>query len=199
MRKNGFTLIELLIVVAIIGILAAIAVPNFINAQVRAKVAATESNQKAVGDALEMYRIDTGTYLPMYAYGGATNWNEYSSYNGLTTPVAYLSSTVATLDPFASKQHKHEQANTYDQRFEYTPRKKGEGTKIPIYFDFPADMYLLEGVGPDMTDSIGGSTSYPGKPGSFAPYEMSNGLYSRGDIFRTGGWVPDWIKERKAY
>ena len=64
MKKSaGFTLIELLIVVAIIGILAAIAVPNFMNAQIRAKVARTKGDLKAVATALETYRVDKNAYL----------------------------------------------------------------------------------------------------------------------------------------
>ncbi|MBN2326851.1 MAG: prepilin-type N-terminal cleavage/methylation domain-containing protein, partial [Candidatus Omnitrophica bacterium] len=64
-RLKGFTLIELLIVVAIIGILAAIAVPNFLNAQVRAKVSRAQSEMKGLKTALESFFIDNNQYMPM--------------------------------------------------------------------------------------------------------------------------------------
>ena len=83
-RKKGFTLIELMIVIAIIAILAAILIPNFIRARSQSQLAACESNMKNVATALEMYSTDnngiyptgTGTVLPT-----GTNWSNYMRTN----------------------------------------------------------------------------------------------------------------------
>lgn len=85
--RKGFTLIELLIVVAIIGILAAIAVPNFLNAQLRAKIAHVKSDLRAIATAQEQYFLDHNNYAPAFKL------------NALTTPIAYLTSVPQDIFP----------------------------------------------------------------------------------------------------
>jgi type IV pilus assembly protein PilA len=62
-RKAGFTLIELMIVVAIIGILAATAIPNFIFFQLRSKTGEAKTNLAAIRTAQEGYYAEFGSYV----------------------------------------------------------------------------------------------------------------------------------------
>ena len=65
-NERGFTLIELLIVVAIIAILAAILIPNFLRARAQSQVAASKGNLKNVATALESYFVDGAAYPQTY-------------------------------------------------------------------------------------------------------------------------------------
>jgi prepilin-type N-terminal cleavage/methylation domain-containing protein len=105
LKRKGFTLIELLIVIAIILILIAIALPNFIDAQIRAQVTRSEAEMRSVGFALESYRSDWPRYPPQAAYERTRFGPVFPSICNscslmiLTSPVAYMERLP--LDPFA--------------------------------------------------------------------------------------------------
>jgi type II secretion system protein G len=61
-KSSGFTLIELLIVIAIIGILAAIAIPNLLNALQRGKQKRTMADIRNLATAIESYNVDNNVY-----------------------------------------------------------------------------------------------------------------------------------------
>ena len=101
LRPEAFTLIELLIVVAIIGILAAIAIPNFLQAQVRAKVSRSQADLRTYATALEMYRVDCNSYPIWLDQYGHWHYDAMMALKPLSTPEAYLG-TSNLEDPFDS-------------------------------------------------------------------------------------------------
>ncbi|MFH1742328.1 MAG: hypothetical protein ABIH23_25265, partial [bacterium] len=96
--EKSFTLIELLIVVASIGILAAIAVSNFLNAQIRAKVSRVEAELHTCDSAITAYRLDHA-YYPIYNNPKDLTPAPHFLPVSLTTPVAYLSSLFNEVFP----------------------------------------------------------------------------------------------------
>ncbi len=118
MRKlSGFTLIELLIVVAIIAILAAIAVPNFLEAQTRAKVSRAKADLRTLAVAAESYYVDNNAY-PYTLSIGTSIWMPAGGFppnglrcGGMTSPIAYI--TTIPRDPFG---HGINDDGTFSQR-----------------------------------------------------------------------------------
>jgi len=78
-RRSGFTLIEVLLVVAILGILAAVVVGNFGNHGDNARIKATRSSIAAIATQIDVYQLDTGRYPTslqnLLTSSGEPNWN----------------------------------------------------------------------------------------------------------------------------
>lgn len=98
MRQKGYTLIELLIVVAIIGLLAAIAIPNLINALQRSRQKRTMADMRAISEAVEMYHQDISAF-PIYVDVDADALRtdlqiyvkQFNGFDGWNHPFSYTS------------------------------------------------------------------------------------------------------------
>lgn len=191
MRNKGFTLIELLIVVVILAILASIAMPNFLEAQTRSKVARSMSDMRAMATAIEAYAVDHNYYpLNGVLIAGGTIQNPQTSMGGaaahkflweaLTTPVAYI--TALPGDPFVLPEKAPvESWREFWPRYFFTNLDWFESfmqpTPLPVIAQ-KRDMYgiwILAAAGPD-GDRLDLAFDIQ--------YDPTNGTVSNGDIIR---------------
>jgi prepilin-type N-terminal cleavage/methylation domain-containing protein len=212
MRK-AFTLIELLIVVAIIAILAAIAVPNFLEAQTRSKVSRAKADMRTLATGMESYCVDSNAYPPIVSpnrgscaggINGCSVWysneNKYgvsSRFIRLTTPIAYITSVFR--DPFINEANRFAldpstltPINGYDT-YDYVDAKSlspgGALGGQRGYASCSGASWHVVGAGPDRINAFGGGQD------NYAvaircrgvDYDPTNGTMSIGDVVRHGG------------
>jgi type II secretion system protein G len=200
--RGGFSLIELLVVVSIISILASIAIPNFLDAQTRAKVARMKADMKTLSTAIEIYHTDNNNYpfrrntqeTPQYKPPVPERDTRLKQLSVLTTPISYMSSFVT--DIFESNIVPPNNVVDY-----FDPVQ----TVWLINSNFPATFrperqiavnsvgYLILSVGPDgylgclgSTNpryDYGWSTKWSLNLTIFNTYDPSNGTTSAGNIY----------------
>ncbi|MFT5121935.1 MAG: general secretion pathway protein G [Kiritimatiellia bacterium] len=119
---RGFTLVEVLLVIVIIGILAAIAVPNFAGKTDKARVASAKSQIKNLASAVDIFEVDTGTY-PSTLQGLITNPG-VNSWDG-----PYMKGNSIPNDPWGVPYQYSSSGNGYDIK---SPGPAGKNTPISL-------------------------------------------------------------------
>ncbi len=214
---RAFTLIELLIVVAIIAILAAIAVPNFLEAQTRSKAARVKSDLRTQATAIESYVVDWNS-LPRDSDSDLDR--EYTMQydlkaNGatqLTTPIAYMTSLLK--DPFTPPGAVDITGGTADgyrigsgtwsyPNSNATPPDHQAANAV-FNANGPVLAYVTLSPGPDKKRNRMGYKCFPFKStdsaetGFYEDYDPTNGTISGGDIMRFGGSFMSGTWDRNA-
>ncbi|MBN1866040.1 prepilin-type N-terminal cleavage/methylation domain-containing protein [Candidatus Sumerlaeota bacterium] len=188
--RHSFTLIELLIVVAIIAILAAIAVPNFLEAQTRSKVSRAWSDMREIAGGVTAYAVDHN-HLPLDGddadVPGSIPYDQKAWFPRLTTPIAYMTSVPN--DPFHTIKHPPDMMTDIlfpgDPLFPYAYLTEGGFYPNPMRPSQPVhagrpSKYGITSLGPNrIFDSAR-------ELGIDDIYDSSNGTVSVGDLVRYG-------------
>lgn len=183
-RLQAFTLIELLIVVGIIAILAAIAVPNMLEAQIRAKVSRAKSDMRTIATAMESYAVDNNKYPPNYdsgLYPDRSSTSEAETYAALTTPIAYTS--TAPSDVFRPAQEEMSRGLYFDYVAwdsvqvlpKYSPGLRG-------YYVRTGTKWSVSSIGPDKQNDL---VLQSLDTWHSLTYDPTNGTVSKGDLWRS--------------
>jgi len=183
--------------VAIIAILAAIAVPNFLEAQVRAKVSRVNNDLRMLATALEAYMVDHNTYPQPCAYLlRSGDPFRTLAYRALSTPVAYLTSGILP-DPFMARgaiSGSMDPAKiAYEMGFSTPGQRAGDLDNLLQAGTWSTrDMFVVHSFGPDFNDDTGlsdfGRLNAAGQPNATARiYDPTNGTISKGDVYRVQG------------
>lgn len=106
MKQKGFSLLELLIVLAIIGLIASIAVPKYLNAMNKARWETSRQELKRVAEAFDQYNLDMG-YYPEFA-----SWDEIAVSDNVLIKEGYIDK-IPTKDKFGNKYDGYSKADTY--------------------------------------------------------------------------------------
>ena len=182
---RGFTLIELLIVIAIILILIAIALPNFLEAQIRAKVTKAKAELRSIHTAMESYFLDWKVY-PAESESSILATNEGRGLTQLTSPNPYLTGLFE--DPFSSM--------TGDEAISsiVTYELGGiETIKDPFMLRMGCtETWAMWSKGPDYRQNIWAEHPHHNDGLPVYNYSPTNGTDSAGSIFDWGGdsyWI----------